>query len=240
MSVISTEYMATKNIEINIKTESGYDILYPLTTPQQAGSLPISGGTLTGPLMLNREPQESMEAVNKSYIDNIVNDYILEPDGHINLRENWYYVGKMENNGVANSDNTKIFNLLEEYVNKQIAFVISCKIENTGDYDSSAFFTIEDYEEKYSLNFTLYNSYPGFSSTIENKVIIMNTGIYLDQINKSQFYNYLIFNEELGNHSIQAQSPLNNKSYFLLKYKVYLNTSGTYVISNLYIDVYTR
>ena len=137
MSVILTEYMATKNIEINIKTESGYDVLYPLTTPQQAGSLPISGGTLTGPLMLNREPQENMEAVNNNYIDNIVNDYILEPDGHINLRENWYYIGKMTNNATINNQSSRYFNLPQEYVNKQIALVISCNIDNDGNYGSN-------------------------------------------------------------------------------------------------------
>lgn len=62
--------MANRNIEMNIKTESGYDVLYPLTTPQQAGSLPISGGTLTGPLYLSSSPSSSNQAATKQYVDN--------------------------------------------------------------------------------------------------------------------------------------------------------------------------
>ena len=37
--------MAEKNIEMNVMNESGgYDVLYPKTTPEQAGSLSIGGG----------------------------------------------------------------------------------------------------------------------------------------------------------------------------------------------------
>ena len=65
----------SKNVEINYKNEGGgYEVLYPSTTPSQAGSLSIGGGTLTGPLMLSREPVEEMEAVNLSWTKNYISN----------------------------------------------------------------------------------------------------------------------------------------------------------------------
>ena len=67
-SVSGGVHMA-KNIEINYNSGSGYEILYPKTLPELTGCLPLTGGTLTGPLMLNGEPSGEMEAVNKGYVD---------------------------------------------------------------------------------------------------------------------------------------------------------------------------
>ena len=58
-----------KNIEINYNSGSGYEVLYPKTIPELTGCLPLTGGTLTGPLMLNGEPSGEMAAVNKGYVD---------------------------------------------------------------------------------------------------------------------------------------------------------------------------
>lgn len=58
-----------KNIEINYNSGSGYEVLYPKTIPELTGCLPLTGGTLTGPLVLNGEPSGEMEAVNKGYVD---------------------------------------------------------------------------------------------------------------------------------------------------------------------------
>lgn len=58
-----------KNIEINYNSGSGYEVLYPKTIPKLTGCLPLTGGTLTGPLMLNGGPSGEMEAVNKGYVD---------------------------------------------------------------------------------------------------------------------------------------------------------------------------
>ena len=60
-----------KNIEINYNSGSGYEVLYPKTIPELTGCLPLTGGTLTGPLTLNGEPSGEMEAVNKGYVDGI-------------------------------------------------------------------------------------------------------------------------------------------------------------------------
>ena len=58
-----------KNIEINYNSGSGYEVLYPKTLPELTGCLPLTGGTLTGPLTLSGEPSGEMEAVNKGYVD---------------------------------------------------------------------------------------------------------------------------------------------------------------------------
>lgn len=58
-----------KNIEINYNSGSGYEVLYPKTIPELTGCLPLTGGTLTGPLTLSGEPSGEMEAVNKGYVD---------------------------------------------------------------------------------------------------------------------------------------------------------------------------
>lgn len=65
--------MAEKNIEMNVMNESGgYDVLYPKTTPEQAGSLSISGGTMQGDLILNRDPVSNLGAASKQYVENYV------------------------------------------------------------------------------------------------------------------------------------------------------------------------
>ena len=47
------EIMA-KNIEMNYKQNDGsYEVLYPKTLPELTGCLPLSGGTMTGNLILN-------------------------------------------------------------------------------------------------------------------------------------------------------------------------------------------
>ena len=65
----------SKNIEMNYKNSDGsYEILYPRSTPEQVSSLALTGGTLTGPLMLSRQPQEEMEAVNLGYLNDQLGD----------------------------------------------------------------------------------------------------------------------------------------------------------------------
>ena len=80
----------SKNIEVNIKTENGYEVLYPKSTPEQVGCttqawveeyvssgyLSLSGGTMTGSIDMGGrkisgvgEPSESGDAVNKGYVD---------------------------------------------------------------------------------------------------------------------------------------------------------------------------
>ncbi len=58
-----------KSIEINYKSENGYEVLYPSTTPEQAGSLSIGGGEMQGDIILNGVTSNDMGAINKGYVD---------------------------------------------------------------------------------------------------------------------------------------------------------------------------
>lgn len=63
----------TRNIQMQYFNGTDYDTLYPYTTNELVGSLPITGGTMTGPLILNRNPIENMEAVTKAYLEETYN-----------------------------------------------------------------------------------------------------------------------------------------------------------------------
>ena len=68
------------NIEMNYKTESGYEVLYPASTIAQIQSLQsnldsklnLSGGTMTGNLYLNGNPSSDNQAVNLGYLNNTI------------------------------------------------------------------------------------------------------------------------------------------------------------------------
>ncbi len=70
-----------KSIEMNIKEDSGYDVLYPITTidsvinlqNQLSQYLPLAGGTMSGNLILNTSsPMDDLQAASKGYVDNSV------------------------------------------------------------------------------------------------------------------------------------------------------------------------
>ena len=101
-----------KNIEMNYLTDSGYEVLYPNITSSSLvgtlniasqtsgkidinlrtsgtlpisrvpGVLPLSGGTMTGNLILNGNPSSTNQAANKGYVDGLVNNV----DGEIGLK----------------------------------------------------------------------------------------------------------------------------------------------------------
>ena len=74
-----------KNIEMNYKTQDGYEILYPKTISDQVGDLsdnflPLTGGAMTGDLLLNTsEPSKELQAASKAYVDNVKNPFPTVP-----------------------------------------------------------------------------------------------------------------------------------------------------------------
>lgn len=46
----------------------------PMPTAGELGAVPISGGTMTGPLTLSGDPAEDLQAAPKRYVDNALND----------------------------------------------------------------------------------------------------------------------------------------------------------------------
>ena len=74
-----------KSIEMNIKEDSGYEVLYPTTTidsvinlqNQLSQYLPLAGGTMSGNLILNTSsPMNDLQAVSKGYVDNVVDNAV--------------------------------------------------------------------------------------------------------------------------------------------------------------------
>lgn len=96
--------MAEKNIEMNVMNKSGgYDVLYPKTTPEQAGSLSIGGGTLNGNLYLNADPTSNMGAATKQYVDNYVGSLVNTGD-YLSDKWNLVFDGTLNGNGWRDSD----------------------------------------------------------------------------------------------------------------------------------------
>lgn len=64
---------------MNYKGDGGYEVVYPSTTISQVSSLQnqlnsklnLSGGTMTGNLILNANPTSAMQATTKQYVDNL-------------------------------------------------------------------------------------------------------------------------------------------------------------------------
>ena len=101
-----------KNIEINYNNGNGYEVLYPNVTSSSlvgtlniatqtsgtidinsrtsgtlpvsrvSGALPLSGGTMSGNLILNGNPSSTNQAANKGYVDGLVNNV----NGEIGLK----------------------------------------------------------------------------------------------------------------------------------------------------------
>lgn len=102
-----------KNIEINIKTSSGYETLYP-----ENQCLKLSGGTVTGNLIVNgnttvngslilpNSPVNGTDASNKSYVDGrytagngiSINDGVVSSDlnyiSNNSIQQGWKFLGE--------------------------------------------------------------------------------------------------------------------------------------------------
>ena len=70
--------MATnRNIQMNYYNGTDYDVLYPETVMSQvsgladslSSKLDLSGGTMVGDLLLNKDPTSNLMAVTKQYVD---------------------------------------------------------------------------------------------------------------------------------------------------------------------------
>ena len=66
----------SRNIEMNYRTESGYEVLYPQTLPELTGCLPLTGGTMTGPIVLNGDATENLQPVTLQQMNDITDGVI--------------------------------------------------------------------------------------------------------------------------------------------------------------------
>lgn len=70
--VITTSYESAK-FHASTHSKDGADPI----TPESIGALSLSGGTMTGPLVLSDDPAEDLEAATKQYVDNHTSDTVL-------------------------------------------------------------------------------------------------------------------------------------------------------------------
>ena len=70
--VITTSYESAK-FHASTHSKDGADPI----TPESIGALSLSGGTMTGSLILKSDPTEDLEAVTKQYVDNHTSDVVL-------------------------------------------------------------------------------------------------------------------------------------------------------------------
>lgn len=70
--VITTSYESAK-FHAATHSKNGADPI----TPESIGALSLSGGTMTGPLVLSDDPAEDLEAATKQYVDNHTSDTVL-------------------------------------------------------------------------------------------------------------------------------------------------------------------
>lgn len=70
--VITTSYESAK-FHASTHSKDGADPI----TPESIGALSLSGGTMTGPLTLKRDPAGDLEATTKQYVDNHTSDVVL-------------------------------------------------------------------------------------------------------------------------------------------------------------------
>lgn len=88
-----------KNIEINIKNGNGYEILYPRTLPELTGCLPLTGGTMTGNLILNGDATNNLQATTLQQLNNGLNSKLSLTGGTMSGSIN------MNNNRITNVGN---------------------------------------------------------------------------------------------------------------------------------------
>lgn len=70
--VITTSYESAK-FHAATHSKDGADPI----TPESIGALSLSGGTMTGPLVLSGDPAKNLEAATKQYVDNHTSDTVL-------------------------------------------------------------------------------------------------------------------------------------------------------------------
>lgn len=70
--VITTSYESTK-FHASTHSKNGADPI----TPESIGALSLSGGTMTGPLVLSGDPAKNLEVATKQYVDNHTSDTVL-------------------------------------------------------------------------------------------------------------------------------------------------------------------
>lgn len=161
----------TRNIQMQYFNGTDYDTLYPYTTNELIGSLPITGGTMTGNLVLNGDPTSNLMAASKQYVDNVRTtiqqdiffDKLLEKEYQVNF----VFKGssRLPSGIVATGLQSEISELLPE----ALFFINNWNLNITGNMQSRFSFGLS--ADSTSINYELENKYDYKNSGEENILI---------------------------------------------------------------------
>ena len=196
-----------KSIEMNIKEDSGYDVLYPTTTidsvinlqNQLNQYLPLAGGIMSGNLILNTSsPTDDLQATSKEYVDNSLSKAVeIIYDGNISAGTS----GKANIPGLANAK--LVIGFVRPNLPKQYNYI---NATTSGGDNVEVLYNYNG--EQYLKNFILISNGISSSSLYEDN--------YGDSVIKSS-------RQELNNGYFTGEltfSLLNHKYYlFMIKLK---------------------
>lgn len=238
--------MATRNIQMNYYNGTNYDVLYPQSTIAQISNLQntlnsklnLSGGTMTGNLMLNGNPSSNLMAATKQYVDN-------QMDNSTRSKYTWSRWNRPEINwkeyswrlGTGNEATNFYFYMCNE---DDIEFTLT---EIVGRLNVSVSF--QGTENLYYMHYSgsqvgsgtlLSNPYtPG-----ENKYILgydsFNGGYpIISSIAKTTSETQLIISHQSGSYQLNCNNCLvvNNNSYFPMNFSSYVNSNSSNTYPNL-------
>lgn len=239
--------MATRNIQMNYYNGTNYDVLYPQSTIAQISNLQntlnsklnLSGGTMTGNLMLNGNPSSNLMAATKQYVDNQMDNSTRSKytwsrwnRPEINwLERNSWTVGTASNMSPISfymCDESEIEFTLTEIVGRVNISVSFQGTENLyymrhlGSQTSSGTLVSNPYtpgKNKYILE---YDDYHGGQPIIS-------------AIAKTTSETQLVLSSQSGRYELNCNNCLvvNNDSYFPMSFSSYVNSNSSNTYPNL-------
>ena len=201
--------MANRNIQMNYYNGTDYDVLYPqssiaLISNLQASlntKLNLSGGAMAGPLILNRNPVEDMEAVTKTYLEN--NSDINYGEIVFNEAGNYtIFINGLNAEGATYSRTVNLFNINNTYslFSRYNFFVLSYHIivkASAGQIGNNARFTLNllagtDIFNRYNnVDMELNDQYINYNNTrsiVYEKIPDFNGNVSLSSVNEESGY----------------------------------------------------
>ena len=239
--------MAIRNIQMNYYNGTNYDVLYPQSTIAQISNLQsslnsklnLSGGAMTGNLILNGNPSSGLQAATKQYVDNQMDNSTRSKYTWSRWNRpkiNWtevdsWRIGTASNTTPINfymCDESEIEFTLTEIIGRLNVSVSFQGTENlyymrySGSQTGSGTLLSNPYtpgENKYILG---YNSYRGGQPV-------------LTTVAKTTSETQLVLSPQSGRYELNCNNCLivNNSSSFPMSFSSYVNSNSSNTYPNL-------